>query len=568
MNPIRAKEPHVSESWSEREVRRLLNSLRRPELLADDSLAQMLCRVTGTQTAFEAVRVLADAAFRGQGATGRRLATLITLCDLEGRLSHSGVAAEMGLSMRQFFRYRARAVQLLAHEIRKRLGGDVVLQPSLGALADVVKAIDPVAARELRTLDAAGGESEMIRADLEVRLGMLLPSGMSLTPAAERAVGVLQKLIEGETDSARTELAHLKRETGVQEDDAVQALLALVEAEDAQDRGDLRALQLCAERVRATFAHHNGASHLAYRYELEALVKNGDVAQAREVLQHLWRIARDERDTYALGLLTLVEARLSFIAGEYERAEDWAYAASIALQRHATASAECHIALNRARLLLGKAWQVPADVAAGATFWQRLAFDALRARFALRNLDVAAAFEQAESVLQAASTRQYRAVELYSLATLASCAGMCGDDEREEELYLAAWRGLPQFPDHALAADLFLVPNARPRDIGPLAVTPAFLDAAIDVLLTNVSNAVSREAVAAALTDAIAFASEEEHGPARAMLDRAAAHAVANASENLGRIIAALLLPRRRARWLQRWATRWQQIVTASQSVA
>src|SRR5437660_9238975 len=134
MNLSRVKEPHVSESWSEREVRRLLNSLRRPELLADDSLAQMLCRVTGTQTAFEAVRVLADAAFRGQGATGRRLAILINLCDLEGRLSHSGVAAEMGLSMRQFFRYRARAVQLLAHEIRRRLGGDVVLQPSLGAL--------------------------------------------------------------------------------------------------------------------------------------------------------------------------------------------------------------------------------------------------------------------------------------------------------------------------------------------------------------------------------------------------------------------------------------------------
>ncbi|MBV9270639.1 MAG: hypothetical protein JO165_06065, partial [Candidatus Eremiobacteraeota bacterium] len=551
-----------------REVRRLLNSLRRPELLADDSLAQMLCRVTGTQTAFEAVRVLSDVAFRGQGATGRRLATLVTLCDLEGRLSHSGVASEMGLSMRQFFRYRARAVQLLAHEIRRRLGGDVVLQPSLGALADVVKAIDPAAARELRTLDTGIGESDVTRADLEVRLGVLLPAGMPLTPNAERALGVLGKLMEGETETARTELALLKRDTEVQDDDTVQALIALVEAEDAQDRGDLRALQHCAERVRATFAHHNGAAHLAYRYELEALVKNGDIAQGREVLQHLWRIARDDRDSYALGLLTLVEARLSFIAGEYERAEDWAYAASLALQHHPTQSAECHIALNRARLLLGKPFQLPDDVVNRATFWQRLAFSALRARFALRNLDIAGALEQAECVLAAAAARQYRAVELYSFATLASCAGMCGDDEREEQLYLSAWRGLPQFPDHALAADLFLVPNARPRDIGPLAVSPAFLDSATDVLLAEAGATILRETVADALVDAIAFASEEEHGPPRAILTRGAVHSIASATDNLGRTIAALLLPRRRARWLQRWTARWQQIVSASQSVA
>ncbi|HYX42161.1 MAG TPA: hypothetical protein VE821_10710, partial [Pyrinomonadaceae bacterium] len=353
-----------------------------------------------------------------------------------------------------------------------------------------------------------------------------------------------------------------------QDDDAVQALLALVEAEDAQDRGDLIALQRCAERVRATFAHHNGASHLAYRYELEALVKTGDIAQAREVTQHLWRIARDERDSYALGVLTLVEARLSFIAGEYERAEDWAYAASLALQHHPAQSAECHIALNRARLLLGKPFQYPDEVAAGATFWQRLAFDALRARFALRNLDVAGAVEQAEAVLDAATARQYRAVELYALATLASCAGMCGDDDREEQLYLAAWRGLPLFPDHALAADLFLVPNARPRDIGPLAVTPAFLDTAIDVLLAEAGSSMRRDAVAAALVDTIAYASEDEHGSARTVLDPATVQSIAAASENLGRTISALLLPRRRARWLQRWTARWQQIVSASQSVA
>src|SRR5437868_13615196 len=104
---------------------------------------------------------------------------------------------------------------------------------------------------------------------------------MPLTPAAERALGALGKLMEGETETARAELSSLKRETHMQDDEAVQALLALVEAEDAQDRGDLVALQRCAERARATFAHHNGASHLASRYELEALVQTGDIAQAR-----------------------------------------------------------------------------------------------------------------------------------------------------------------------------------------------------------------------------------------------------------------------------------------------
>jgi hypothetical protein len=106
---------------SEQDVRRLLNTLRRPEAVLRDPLGRLVCELTNSRTAHEAVRKLVERAFFNRGHYSMRLAQLVVRCDLDGTLSHEGVAAEMGVSPRQFYRYRTSAVQVLAYEINSLL---------------------------------------------------------------------------------------------------------------------------------------------------------------------------------------------------------------------------------------------------------------------------------------------------------------------------------------------------------------------------------------------------------------------------------------------------------------
>ena len=125
--------------WSEHGVRRLLNVLRRPELAPNDPTAKLVCELTDSRTPHEAVRKLVERAFSGCGHTGVRLAQLVVRCDLDGTLSHEGVAAELGLSPRQFYRYRTRAVQMLAAEIRRLVTGADDLDEVIGAFERIVE---------------------------------------------------------------------------------------------------------------------------------------------------------------------------------------------------------------------------------------------------------------------------------------------------------------------------------------------------------------------------------------------------------------------------------------------
>lgn len=114
---------HMPTPWGEQDVRRLLNSLRRPDRVRRDPLGRLICDLTQSRTAHEAVGKLVERTFYSCGEGGVRLARLVVRCDLDGTISHEGVAAELGLSPRQFYRYRTRAVQMLADEIRGLMGG-------------------------------------------------------------------------------------------------------------------------------------------------------------------------------------------------------------------------------------------------------------------------------------------------------------------------------------------------------------------------------------------------------------------------------------------------------------
>ncbi|HXW51969.1 MAG TPA: hypothetical protein VEJ41_08265 [Candidatus Acidoferrales bacterium] len=105
IQPQEANEPSFA-------VRKALRLLRRPSQLARDPLAQRLRDAFGTSTCREALLLFIDRAFADDPA-GERLRDLLVRCDVQGQKARAA-AAEMHLSVRQFFRWRAAAIEALA----------------------------------------------------------------------------------------------------------------------------------------------------------------------------------------------------------------------------------------------------------------------------------------------------------------------------------------------------------------------------------------------------------------------------------------------------------------------
>jgi hypothetical protein len=84
--------------------------------LAASGIAVALCKTVGVDDPVEAVLLILHQIFNLRTQTGRRLYDAICLCDVNG-LAAKEVASVMGLSLRQFFRYRREAVGALAAKI-------------------------------------------------------------------------------------------------------------------------------------------------------------------------------------------------------------------------------------------------------------------------------------------------------------------------------------------------------------------------------------------------------------------------------------------------------------------
>jgi DNA-directed RNA polymerase specialized sigma24 family protein len=98
------------------QVRHVLRLLRRPHELATSAIALALCENFGVDDPVEAVLMMLHQIFNLRTQTGRRFYDAICLCDVEG-LAAKEVAKAMGLSLRQFFRYRSEAVEALSAKI-------------------------------------------------------------------------------------------------------------------------------------------------------------------------------------------------------------------------------------------------------------------------------------------------------------------------------------------------------------------------------------------------------------------------------------------------------------------
>jgi hypothetical protein len=90
-------------------VRALLRCVKRPHVLATFPCMQQICAATGVGDPARAAMTLVDSAFNLETPHGRRLRESIVRCDVDGATTQEAAYA-MGLSVRQFFRYRAEAM--------------------------------------------------------------------------------------------------------------------------------------------------------------------------------------------------------------------------------------------------------------------------------------------------------------------------------------------------------------------------------------------------------------------------------------------------------------------------
>jgi DNA-directed RNA polymerase specialized sigma24 family protein len=108
------------------QVRHVLRLLRRPHELATSAIAIALCDNFNVDDPVEAVVLMLHQIFNLRTQTGRRLYDAICLCDVEG-LAAKEVAKTMGLSLRQFFRYRCEAVDAVAAKINGLAAAPLIL---------------------------------------------------------------------------------------------------------------------------------------------------------------------------------------------------------------------------------------------------------------------------------------------------------------------------------------------------------------------------------------------------------------------------------------------------------
>lgn len=554
------REAAIQDTWGEREIRRLLNGLRRPETLTNDSLARLLCETTGSETISHAIQKLIDATFDRSIPSGRRMAQLIRRSDIEGTLTQTAVAGDLGLSRRQYFRYRARAIALMAQNLRSLLGPAARGYASLAILARLTAESAPAVALKIYDLiDGVPDSESMIqrmRAGLDAGIPLSeawicdVPSGAH---AHAEALLAHSLILNGAPLQGVELLERLKSHPGPWVSAAYEKQLLFAEIAFVRQRHQAEVLANLAHRCREVESRETGGASNALLVEAEAVLRLGNIAHFDELVPYLHRIALANKDLRSVGRLTLLNADRALMAGDAARAEELATAAFLVLRNHHPDGAQCECTLARARLRLGKPWTMPERfLQRPETAWDRLACEVLQARFDVSDANLPDAFERASHVLERSRENEYAGLVAHAAATLGAIAGITGDDELEQRLYVEAWKVAVEGADRLCATDLFVFPGVRPRELGPLAIGTNLMDAIRERFetLAHDPSDVPAQAFESTLRALVDHSAGE---PLREPLtiDAAALPAIARIGEELS-----LFLPaERRERWTSRWHT-------------
>lgn len=469
----------------EHHVRRLLSAARRADPMRGDTLAHDLQTVTGSSNVSEALKKLADLTFKDLGHMGSRLSELIVKSDLDGTLSFTEVASTMGLSLRQFFRYRARAVQMLAEQLRTLLHQSSEPMDALGSLFDTLVDWNPDGALDVYSVASrASGDFESFRAlKAFVETAREIPAALfervqKQYASIAFAVRAQQRCLFGDASGAEEDVR--RAETSLRST-AETAMRRALSRETAHVRFLLARSAGSLGQLQRTLRPSNEGIEFALGDAVDALegwCAADDVANVERALRSCMAVAQRLHDVPASVRLCIISAVTLALGGDLRRARQLAGAAHIAAEHHVWLSAEAWILDRRIALLSGAANAEPdayASLPQGS--WHRTFVDSVLARQLLAQRRLMECASLGRECAAAAAERGYGALAAYNDCTLAAVDGLEDRRDQERERYQRAWAWYVRSRDAVIALDLFTPPHAMWRDVGVFEFADLGIDA-------------------------------------------------------------------------------------------
>jgi tetratricopeptide (TPR) repeat protein len=258
----------------DRDVRELMRSLHDADALRRTKLARTLSFPGDDETFMRSLHAFVLAAL----PAGSRAARIVQLCDVEGR-PHKAVAAQLGLSMRHFYRERSAARRFVAEAIRSRQvvrvhhdGGDVLADELESVHEDVLRGrVATALLRAERILAAAPHEA--------ARRDVLALRACALAARGDDAAGAVPLAANGGETASLAEAEYAAAFRLACAGDHVNALRR---AKHAVALGDGAADG--AERRRRAHARHLALLATLYEEDHEPRKAIGALETARELL--------------------------------------------------------------------------------------------------------------------------------------------------------------------------------------------------------------------------------------------------------------------------------------------
>jgi hypothetical protein len=498
----------VPPQWGEREVRRLLRGLRRPHTLEMEPLAKFLCDAYGVERPYDACLHFVHETFVNKGLIGKRLYYLIRTCDVEANETLLAAASDMGVSPRQFFRYRREAiVALVAHA--NQLG---LAHPAptglIEELARLLGETDPNAAS--RVYEVALSTTESVSLD---RVDAWLNAGAFFDDTLLdqfRGIDRLRALIKiaracfifGNTRAGDVIVESIRArmvDAIVEDREVVEFELLHLEYVRALHRESTgRCAQLAREARRA--AEGDAMRTIAaILIESESAIRVGDLVLAEQALTAAEGVILARKQVRLVSILVCGRAAIAFMQGDLSRALAYAASAQLALSDRLLDALTLNAFIGRVTLAMGLPWRAPRDLLAitnppvrvitpsratglvaldGSTrrLFQRLYLEIVDLRAAL----VAGDLESIDAIVDVLTlTRQtgYRCLEAASLALISVWLERTGARDEAQRNAVAAWEISAELGDFFSAQDLFDHAQDRPREFGAVDLDRLFLAA-------------------------------------------------------------------------------------------
>ncbi|HKE37523.1 MAG TPA: hypothetical protein VKB39_08820, partial [Candidatus Baltobacteraceae bacterium] len=493
--------------WGEREVRRMLRGLRRPHRLETEPLANFLCHTYGIERPYDACLRLIREALLDKGLVGKRLYDLIRICDVDATDTMLATASEMGVSERQFFRYRREAIVALAAHANALGAAHPPQTSAVEELARLLSEIDPTAGTRVYGIAHATDASRLQRIDAALNAG-IFPDDAALDElhGTERVQVLLKtaataymygnaRAADAIVDAVRAQTAA----TMVEDREMVEYTLANVEYIRTLHRQNAtRTRQIARELLRAAQGDDQRTIG-ALLMQAESDLRCGELELAEQAMTAVEDLVMPRKQLRLVCLLVVGRAALAFMRGELEAAYAYAQSALTALADRRLDAMTLNAFVGRISLQLGIPWRATPELVEiveppvrlvspvrgghavaldGSTrrLFQRLYLKCvdLRAQIAGGKLD---AIDDIVDTLALARQTGYAVLESMTLATLAHWSDRSGAHDEAQHHAVAAWNAAVEAGDAFLWYDLFECRDAPVREFGAIDLDRAFFEA-------------------------------------------------------------------------------------------